>query len=102
MSKSNYAGLDYSGPGSTANRDVATGIRYGVISQNSIQPDVMSDIWMEARDLSYEAAVEEQKNVLKNILSTDEDDAELIKSQALFAHLKDFVHAGCNRSSMKS
>ena len=59
MSKSNYAGLDYSGPGSTVNRDPETGIRYGVISQHSIQSDVMSDIWSEARDLSYEQAVEE-------------------------------------------
>lgn len=58
----NYAGIDYSGLGSTVNRDVATGIQYGVISQHSIQPDVMSDIWSEARDLSYEAAVEEMKD----------------------------------------
>lgn len=58
MSK-NYAGIDYSGPGSTINRDPETGIRYGVISQHSIQPDVMSDIWSEARDLSYEQAKEE-------------------------------------------
>lgn len=56
---SNYPGIDYSGPGSTANRDPETGIRYGVISQHSIQPDVMSDIWSEARDLSYEAAKED-------------------------------------------
>lgn len=64
MSKRNYPGLDYSGPGSTANRDAETGIRYGVISQHSIQSDVMSDIWSEARDLSYESAVEEVKDRL--------------------------------------
>lgn len=34
--KTPYPGLDYSGPGSTANRDAATGIRYGVISCNSV------------------------------------------------------------------
>jgi hypothetical protein len=71
MSKQNYAGLDYSGPGSTVNRDVATGIRYGVISQHSLSPDVMSDIWSEARDLSYEAAVEEVKSSLRAICKMD-------------------------------
>ena len=71
---SNYAGIDYSGPGSTANRDVATGIRYGVVSQNSINPDVMSDIWSEARDLSYEAAVEEMKKNLESAFANDSDE----------------------------
>ena len=36
MSKTPYPGLDYSGPGSTVNRDADSGIRYGVISCNSM------------------------------------------------------------------
>lgn len=70
MSKHNYPGLDYSGPGSTANRDAETGIRYGVISQNSIQSDAMSDIWDGSRDLSYENAVKEAKRSL--LMAVDE------------------------------
>ena len=66
----NYAGIDYSGLGSKANRDEATGIRYGVVSQNSINPDVMSDIWSEARDLSYEAAVEDIKQRLRDAVNS--------------------------------
>ncbi len=54
MSKSNYPGIDYSGPGSKTNRDPDSGIRYGVISQHSINQDVMSDIWQASTDLSYE------------------------------------------------
>lgn len=69
---SGYAGIDYSGPGSTVNRDPETGIRYGVISQHSIQPDVMSDIWSEARDLSYEAAKEELLDTLMSSLVLDD------------------------------
>ncbi len=44
MSKSNYPGIDYSGPGSTTNRDPETGIRYGVISQNSIPAENLDGI----------------------------------------------------------
>ena len=32
-------GIDYSGPGSTANRDPETGIRYGIISQHQLDGD---------------------------------------------------------------
>lgn len=44
MSKESYAGLDYSGPGSTVNRDSETGIRYGVISMNSVMPEAWDDV----------------------------------------------------------
>lgn len=85
---SNYPGIDYSGPGSTANRDVATGIRYGVISQNSIQPDVMSDIWSEARDLSYEAAQEEAQTAILKACDLDTDEE---RRNRLAMILEDFV-----------
>ena len=83
---SNYAGIDYSGPGSTTNRDPETGIRYGVISQHSIQSDVMSDIWSEARDLSREAAVEEMKDSIVSAIEQGETARE-----ALAGVLDDFV-----------
>ncbi len=35
MKTTDYPGLDYSGPGSTVNRDTKTGIRYGIIAINS-------------------------------------------------------------------
>jgi hypothetical protein len=87
MSKANYPGLDYSGPGSTANRDAETGIRYGVISQNSIQADAMSDIWDGSRDLSYEAATTEAK---KRLLACLEDDDEESQRAAFSAVLKEW------------
>ena len=59
--QTNYAGIDYSGPGATCNRDADLGIRYGVISQHSLDPDSMSDIWDNSEDLSHKAAVEELK-----------------------------------------
>ena len=87
MSKYNYPGLDYSGPGSTANRDAETGIRYGVISQNSIQSDAMSDILDGSRDLSYESATTEAK---KRLLACLEDDDEESQRAAFSAVLKEW------------
>jgi hypothetical protein len=54
-----YKGIDY-GLG-RSNIDNETGIRFGVISQNSINPDAMSEVWDNSRDLSYEQAVENAK-----------------------------------------
>lgn len=42
--QTNYPGIDYSGIGSKANRDTETGIRYGVVSQNSVIPEALEDI----------------------------------------------------------
>ena len=41
--KTNYAGIDYSPKNSTVNRNPNTGIRYGIIAQNSIMPESLSD-----------------------------------------------------------
>lgn len=49
-----YTGIDY-GRG-VSNRDPETGIRYGVIAQNSVNPDAFDDVWQNARDLTYEQA----------------------------------------------
>lgn len=49
------------------NFDPETGIHYGVISQHSLNPEALDDIHSEARDLSYEAAVDELKKELRRI-----------------------------------
>jgi hypothetical protein len=54
--KPQYAGLDYSGPGSSTNRNTETGIRYGVISQRSISPDACEDIMIWGTDAAWEQA----------------------------------------------
>jgi hypothetical protein len=54
------AGIDY-GMG-TSNRDAKTGIRYGVISQHSINPDVLGDfefIYPDPTEEDYEEAAKE-------------------------------------------
>jgi len=66
MSKTNYAGLDYSGPGSTVNRDPVTGIRYGIIHSNRVSHDALEAIYDNGEDLDYEAFKEEIKSQLKN------------------------------------
>jgi hypothetical protein len=48
MSKEPYPGIDYSGPGATCNRDAETGIRYGVISCNSVGEGLY-----EAQEMDY-------------------------------------------------
>jgi hypothetical protein len=73
MSNENYPGLDYSGLGSTINRDPETGIRYGVISQHSIMAEVMSDIWDNSEDLSHKAAVTEMKKTLAGLHDLTDD-----------------------------
>ncbi len=81
-----YAGIDYAGFGSKVNRDEKTGIRYGVISQHSIQPEVMSDIWDSARDLSYESVVDDLKDRIVSAIEQGETARE-----ALAGVLDDFV-----------
>jgi hypothetical protein len=51
------AGIDY-GLG-LSNIDRTTGIRYGVISPHSVNPDALDDVWQNGRDLTWEAALEE-------------------------------------------
>jgi hypothetical protein len=54
--RENYVGIDY-GMG-RSNVDKVTGIRYGVIAQNSLDQEAFNDAWMNARDLSHEAAMQ--------------------------------------------
>lgn len=56
----NYPGIDYSLGKSNVNE--ATGIHYGVISQNSISPEALDDIYFASENLSYKVSVSEFKN----------------------------------------
>ena len=68
MSKTNYAGIDYSGPGSTVNRNPETGIRYGVIHSNRVSPDAFEEIIQNGTDEDYEAWLRELKGELRSAL----------------------------------
>ncbi len=60
MNKS--AGIDY-GSG-LANIDHQTGIRYGVISSHSVNPDALDDIHQNGDNLSYKVAVDDAKSTI--------------------------------------
>ena len=44
MKVTDYAGLDYSGPGATCNRLKGTDVRYGVMHQRCIHPDIEPEL----------------------------------------------------------
>ena len=67
MSKTDYAGIDY-GLGKT-NVDKETGIRYAVISQNSLDGEAVSDVYHNGRDLTHEAYIQAVKDALRGVLS---------------------------------
>lgn len=73
-----YAGIDY-GNGRT-NIDPQTGLRFGVISQNSIMPEAFDDIFQSSRDLTYEASVAEFKQEIARIES-EADLTEILKER---------------------
>lgn len=69
MNETNYPGIDYSGTGSDVNRDSETRIRYGIISQNALNPDVSGEIGgNDWRDLGFENAAAELKGRLRQAL----------------------------------
>lgn len=55
-------GIDY-GLG-MSNLDNETGIRYGVISRNSVSGDALDDIHTQGDNLTYRACVEESKKII--------------------------------------
>ena len=73
MGKTNYAGIDY-GMG-RSNIDTDTGIRYGIISQNSLSGESLDDVFTAGDDLGYEAMIEELKSNLKNAIDSIISDA---------------------------
>lgn len=90
MSKTTYPGINYAGIGSTTNMDAETGIRYGVISQNSVHPESVDDIYFgpHSRDLAWEAGVEEAK---QQIMRCYEEDLYEDKKGELKKVLKNYV-----------
>jgi len=64
-----YARIDYAGLNSSVNRDEKTGIRYGVISMHSINPEALNDIYANGRDLNWENYIAEAKARLRSALS---------------------------------
>lgn len=64
--KTSNAGIDY-GLGKS-NVDKATGIRYGVISQNDVGPEAVNEIY-DGENLSYEGYLQEAKDKLRGALS---------------------------------
>lgn len=60
-------GIDY-GLGQ-ANVNKQTGIRFGVIPQNALNPDAAEDIWQNGTDRDYEDYIEQVKANLRSSLS---------------------------------
>lgn len=71
MAQSIYSGIDYSA--GLANRDIKTGMRYGVIHSSSLPAWFWETVQSEGSDLDYEDAMEvlrdEIKGALKSALS---------------------------------
>jgi hypothetical protein len=70
--KMSTAGIDY-GMGQS-NIDHATGIRYGVISQHTPNPDALQDIYSNGDNLTYKAAVDDAKSRIAAALEPILDD----------------------------
>jgi len=68
MKETDYAGIDYSGPGSTVNRDAETGIRYGMISQHDLSQWAIDDVYQNGEDLGFLAMKEELKDTLTSAI----------------------------------
>ncbi len=64
-----YPGIDYSGLGSTANRNPETGIRYGVISQHSVHPDFWDGV-------EYDYGEAQCPNCEKKLTEVEREDEE--------------------------
>lgn len=78
MSKTTYAGLNYAGFTGT-NQDKETGIHYGVISQNSICPEALPDIYdgPHSTDLYYKLYCEEMRTLLSKGIHDALDDTSV-------------------------
>lgn len=77
-----YTGIDY-GLGRT-NIDKATGIRFGVVSANTLSQDAFNDCWEGARDLSFEQAQADAKTEIDK-LDTVSELAEWIEEHLMLS-----------------
>jgi hypothetical protein len=66
MGKTNYAGIDY-GMG-RSNIDTDTGIRYGIVSQNSLSCESLDDVFTAGDDLGYDEFILEFKSSLQRAI----------------------------------
>lgn len=67
--KTQNKGIDYSGPGATCNRNIKTGIRYGIIPQGDCMPEALDDIFTHGTDTDFEEYVQGAKDAIRNALS---------------------------------
>lgn len=59
------------------NTNPKTGIRYGVIALNNLDPDVAHDLWTRGTDLSYEEALDELTGEVTKEADEIEESAEI-------------------------
>lgn len=68
MKDTTYPGIDYSA-GQPINRNTETGLRYGIIPSNDVNPDALEDIYSNGTDTGYEDWCEAIKDAIRNALS---------------------------------
>ena len=68
MKTTNYPGIDYAA-GQPVNRNLETGLRYGIIPSHSVNPDALEDIYSNGTDEDFETFKSEVKKALRGALS---------------------------------
>lgn len=68
-----YAGIDYAA-GQPVNRNMETGLRYGVIHSNQISPEAFDDIATHGTDVDFENYRQTIKDAIKRNLESALDD----------------------------
>lgn len=77
MKTTTYPGINYAGSRDvTTNCDSLTGIRYGVISYNSVMGEALDDIMTHGRDMAWEKALAEAVKEAKAKAEQAGDDPE--------------------------
>jgi hypothetical protein len=82
-----YPGIDY-GRG-LANIDSATGIRYGVISQNSVSADAVDEILDYGTDVAWEAALKDVINEARDRAVVEGEDPDYVDEDEIRDRLGD-------------
>lgn len=86
MKRSDDPGIDYSGIGGTCNRDRETGIRYGIISQESVSCYTIEDILSNGDDLGFAHMKQEAKDAVARAIASAIDDYGQIGDPDELAH----------------
>lgn len=69
METTNYPGIDYAA-GQAVNRNIKTGLRFGVIHQNKISPEAFDDIVTNGTDGDFEAYQDDIREAVKSALES--------------------------------